>query len=93
MKITPIQSIREDFEAMDRNILILLHKRMELSKQMSYLKKQNQLPVIDLNQWNRQLENRLMENEGFGVDPNFLTSIFNLIHEESIRIQNQEHNK
>lgn len=93
MKITPIEAIREEFESIDKSILILLHQRMELSIKMSLLKKQNSLPVLDLNQWNKQSKNRLLENEKFGINPDFIQSVFNLIHEESIRIQNQEINK
>ncbi len=93
MKITPIEAIREEFESIDKSILILLHQRMELSIKMSLLKKQNSLPALDLNQWNKQSKNRLLENEKFGINPDFIQSVFNLIHEESIRIQNQEINK
>ncbi|MCX6190579.1 MAG: chorismate mutase [Bacteroidetes bacterium] len=93
MKITPIEAIREEFESIDKSILILLHQRMELSIKMSLLKKQNSLPVLDLIQWNKQSKNRFRENEKFGINPDFIQSVFNLIHEESIRIQNQEINK
>lgn len=84
-----ISDVRKQFDDIDKSILILLGIRTKLSKEIAMLKKQNNLNAIQLNVWKTQMENRLKENEKIKVDPDFMNTIFNIIHEESIRIQNQ----
>lgn len=84
-----ISDVRKQFDDIDKSILILLGIRAKLSKEIAMLKKQYNLNAIQLNVWKTQMENRLKENEKIKVDPDFMNKIFNIIHEESIRIQNQ----
>lgn len=85
-----ISDIRKQFEAIDRDLLILLGKRVELSKKIAILKKEESINILQTNIWEQQLQNRLKENEAFNIDSNFLKTIFTIIHEESIRIQKNE---
>ena len=64
--------------------------RSKLSGEIGKLKKDNHIDVVQLNAWKQQMENRVKENEKFKIDSDFMNKIFNVIHEESIRIQNQE---
>ena len=82
--------IRRQFDDIDKSILILLATRAQLSKEMALQKYSNDMDVFQPETWKQQLNNRLKENEKLKVDSDFLDKIFNTIHEESIRIQNQE---
>lgn len=90
MKHKTIPELRKKFEDIDKEILVLLGKRVQLSKEIAFLKKENRENVVQLNVWKEQLENRLEENNKLNIDVDFLIRIFNEIHEESIRIQNME---
>ena len=85
-----IFDIRRQFDDIDKSILILLATRTQLSKEMALQKKNNNIDVLQPETWKQQLHNRLKENEKLKVDSDFLNKIFTSIHEESIRIQNQE---
>jgi chorismate mutase len=90
MSTRTISEIRHQFEEIDKKIVILLAKRTSLSKEIALIKKSNQEDVVQPELWNVQLKKRLEENKILHMDPNFLKQIFNSIHAESVRIQNQE---
>jgi chorismate mutase len=90
MNARTISEIRNQFEEIDKEIVILLAKRTSLSKEIALIKKTNKENVVQPEVWNLQLKRRLEENKILHMDPNFLKQIFNSIHAESVRIQNQE---
>lgn len=90
MQHKTIEDLRNQIETIDKELLILLSKRMHLSKEIAFLKNENKENIVQLNVWRFQLENRLLENNKLNIDTEFLIRIFSMIHEESIRIQNQE---
>lgn len=82
-----IDEIRDDFNEIDQEILQLVKKRIKLAEEMAPLKKQKNMNVVQLNRWKKVTKDRMKENEKLGVDSLFLLKLFNLLHEESIRIQ------
>lgn len=90
MKGDSISDLRKQFEAIDKDLLILLGKRIDLSKKIAVLKKEKAINILQTNIWEKQLQNRLKENEALKIDADFLKTFFSLIHEESIRIQKKE---
>jgi chorismate mutase len=90
MMTKPIEDIRKEFEAIDKQVLQLLAKRCEFSKAISSLKKVSGIDIIQPGIWQHQMQQRMKENELLGVDETFLQKIFSLIHAESVRIQNHE---
>lgn len=93
MQHKTIEDLRNQIETIDKELLILLSKRMHLSKEIAFVKNENKENIVQLNVWRFQLENRLLENNKLNIDTEFLIRIFSMIHEESIRIQNQEVDK
>lgn len=90
MIIHSLSDLRRQFDDVDKSILILLGIRSQLSKEIAKIKKKKNLNVIQLKVWEKQMKNRFKENKKLKQDPDFLNKLFNIIHEESIRIQNQE---
>lgn len=90
MRAKTISEIRQQFEEIDKKIVILLAKRTSLSKEIALIKKLNKENVLQPEVWNEQLKKRLEENRILNIDSNFLKQLFNIIHTESVRIQNQE---
>lgn len=90
MIIHSLSDLRRQFDDVDKSILILLGIRSQLSKEIAKIKKKKNLNVVQLKVWEKQMKNRFKENKKLKQDPDFLNKIFNIIHEESIRIQNQE---
>ncbi len=90
MSIDSISDIRKKFEAIDKELLIILGKRQELSKQIAILKKKNSITILQTNIWEHQFQKRLKESEALNINAEFLKALFTIIHEESIRIQTEE---
>jgi len=85
-----VTQLRNQFEIIDQNILLLLNERYQLSKKMAQLKKAAQLDIVQPQHWKQQIENRLRDNERIHLNAEFVEGIFNLIHNESVRIQQLE---
>lgn len=82
--------IRNQFNELDKNLLILLSARVQLSKKIARLKKQYKLDIEQLDVWQERFDSRLKESEQLQIDKTYLKNVFDLIHQESIRIQKQE---
>jgi len=84
------EHIRHQFNELDKNLLVLLAARTQLSKKMAKLKKMHGVDVKQSLVWQNHMQNRYKENEELKIDKEYLNNIFELIHQESIRIQKQE---
>lgn len=85
-----LEYIRHQFNEIDKDILVLLGARVQLSKRIAKLKYTQQLEVKQEIVWQQNLANRVKENVGVKIDSEYLKKIFEVIHEESIRIQKSE---
>ena len=85
-----LEYIRYQFNEIDKNILVLLGARTQLSKRIAKLKNAQQLEVKQETVWKQNLANRIKENVTIKIDSEYLKKIFEVIHEESIRIQQSE---
>jgi chorismate mutase len=85
-----ISDIRQQFEDIDKSILVLLGMRQKLSIEIAAVKRLHDLPILQIEIWNAHLKRRIQENQTIKLNDDFLMQIFNLLHKESIRIQNQE---
>lgn len=85
-----LEYIRHQFNEIDKNILVLLGARAQLSKRIAKLKNTQQLEVKQETVWQQNLANRIKENVSIKIDSEYLKKIFEVIHEESIRIQKSE---
>jgi len=63
--------------------------RLELVKQIGDYKRENNLPVFQLDRWQKVFESRPEWAETMDINPDFVSAIFKLIHDESIRIQTE----
>lgn len=90
---TQLENIRHQFNEIDKNILVLLGARAQLSKRMAKLKISEQMEVKQEAVWKQNLANRMKENVNVKIDSKYLERIFEVIHEESIRIQQSEIDK
>ena len=76
MSANTIAEIRKEFEEIDRQVLGLIGRRMQLSQKIAGLKQQ-------------EMRERKKEGHGIGVDEAFVVKLYSLIHDESVRVQRQ----
>lgn len=84
-----LEQLRARIDDIDANILSLLSRRMGASAEIGHLKKKNNVSIIQMRRWEEVLSQMLSLGGDAGLDEEFVRCVFNLIHEESINVQNR----
>jgi chorismate mutase len=74
-------------KTIDLEIIYLLSRRFENVKQIWLLKNELNLDIHQENRWNELLWDVLDESRSRMLDDDFVVKIWNLIHEESKKMQ------
>lgn len=85
--ISNIEYIRTYIDEIDQSILSIISERMLLSKKIGSLKKLSKVDILQINRWNKILLLLKKSGKSLGLSEIFIEKIFNLIHQESIKIQ------
>ncbi len=85
-----LEFLREKIDKTDTEIIRLLGQRMQLVKEVSQIKKQNNMSVLQMNRWSNLLNERMNQADKQQLDRDFIKEIFEQIHKESIAIQEKE---
>lgn len=83
-----LQLLRSEIDEIDQTILEKLSIRTDLVKQIGEYKKENNVTILQVDRWEEILNKRIKLGEAMKLDKSFIESMINLIHKESIRIQN-----
>lgn len=70
----------------------VLSRRLELVKKVGQYKKDKNVAIFQLERWNKIIENRPLWGEKLNLNADFVKSIYQDIHDESIRIQTDIYN-
>ena len=84
-----IDQLRAQIDVIDESILAALHRRMEVSRQIGQYKKENNVAILQTSRWDAVLARVIEKGRTYGLSEDFITEIFNTIHEESVESQNQ----
>lgn len=79
--------LRDDLNVLDQSILQLLAKRKNLVRTIGKEKKQLNLAVVQAQQWEKTIQNRIFEAQQLDLDTDFIKAIFDRIHQASINEQ------
>jgi len=88
-----LQILRDRVDALDADIIDLLGKRMNISREMGALKKEEGITIFQLERWKEILESREAWGKSANLTETFLSAYLEAIHKESIRAQNGVMNK
>jgi len=88
-----LDDLREQIDAIDREIIEAIAGRFNLVEQIGQVKKDNNVTTLQMNRWDALLKDRKSKAEKLGLDMSFVGDIYNLIHKESIRVQSEIMNK
>jgi chorismate mutase len=86
--ITQLEKLRKVINSIDDEILHVLSTRMSVAKQIGEYKKNNKVTILQIKRWEEILSSRLQKGEMMGLSVEFIKELYQLIHNESIRIQN-----
>ncbi len=84
-----IEQSRHQIDSIDTQLLELLSQRMEIIKSIGRYKATNNLSVFQLERWESILKTRLQTGEKLQLSPDFIRSLLQKIHKESILAQNE----
>lgn len=84
-----IDMLRAKIDVIDETILSALSSRMEVSRQIGQYKKENNVAILQTSRWDAVLARVIEKGRSYGLSEEFITDIFNTIHEESVESQNQ----
>ena len=85
-----LRLLREQIDYIDKDVLRLMSARFEVARQIARVKEEGNLAVFQPKRWDTVLRQRMEAAERQGVDPAFVKALFEKIHAESVRVQEQE---
>ncbi len=82
-----ITHLRALIEQVDDRILQDLAERMRWVEQIGAIKRENDIPVLQIDRWENLLEDHLSKGNQLGLDAEFIKSLFELIHVQAVKKQ------
>lgn len=84
-----LRQLRAQIDVMDENLIFTLASRMKVSRRIGELKKQSSIAILQPGRWDAVLEKAVASATAYGLDPDFIKRLFNLIHDASVAEQNK----
>ncbi len=88
-----ITQLRHQIDDLDNQLMELLAKRMRVCRQIGQYKKEHNMTVFQASRYNEILEKRGAQGALCGMSPEFVATVFESVHEESVRQQMEIINK
>ncbi len=82
-----LDELRGVIDRLDDEILRLLSMRMEVAEGIGFIKRENNVMILQSTRWNQVVERILARSEELGLSKEFLNIILEAIHIESINKQ------
>lgn len=79
--------LRQQIDQIDNDLLEALSKRMRISREIGQYKKEHSMPVVQTGRYDDILNSRAAAAEELGMNGDFMKTVYQAIHEESVRQQ------
>ena len=84
-----IDQLRAQIDVLDENLLFLLGSRLGVSRKIGQYKKEHNIAILQSGRWDALLQEVREKGKRYGLSEAFIETVFNAIHEESVRAQNE----
>ncbi len=81
--------LRNRIDSIDAELLETLSSRVAIVKQIGRYKKENNVTALQINRWAQLMEDRINIGKKLDLNDSFVKTIFQLIHEDSVRMQTE----
>lgn len=88
-----LKDLRLEIDELDNELIDLLAKRMRVCRNIGQYKKENGMTIVQTHRYSEILDKRGAQGSLLGIDMQCVKSIFEHIHEESVRQQMEIINK
>ena len=79
--------LRQQIDQIDNELIEILAKRMRISREIGQYKKEHSMQIVHTNRYDDILTTRVKLAEELGMSGNFMRTVIEAIHEESVRQQ------
>jgi chorismate mutase len=82
-----LAELRNQIDLIDKTLIDLAKKRMNVIKEVGNYKKQQNIPPLDAKRWDEVMKSRIEQGKKCGLSEKLIKSIFEAIHEEALLIE------
>lgn len=82
-----LDEYREQIDEIDNQLIEMLGKRTEVVRKIGVFKRENNIDIVNEERWKRVIDSRKALARKYGLSENFITDMFNMIHDESVEIE------
>ncbi|MGO3806330.1 MAG: chorismate mutase, partial [Sphingobacterium sp.] len=84
-----LSEFRQQIDKLDDAILKQIGDRMKIAEKIGEYKRDNNVTILQVNRWDEIVEKRLQLAKALALGEEFATKYLELLHNESIRKQNE----
>ena len=88
-----LTALRHQIDEIDNALIEQLAKRMRLSREIGQYKKEHDMTIVQTGRYNEILDKRGAQGVLCGMSSDFMKTVFEAIHEESVHQQIEVMNK
>ncbi len=81
--------LRNRIDSIDAELLEMLSSRVAIVKQIGQYKKDHNVTALQINRWSQLMDNRVNLGKNLALNEGFVKTLFQLIHEDSVRMQTE----
>ncbi len=81
--------LRNRIDSIDAELLEMLSSRGAIVKQIGQYKKDHNVTALQINRWSQLMDNRVNLGKNLELNEGFVKTLFQLIHEDSVRMQTE----
>ena len=82
-----LEQLRSEIDKLDSELIHILARRMQIIDEIGNYKKVNNITILQLDRWREIASNRVAQAENMGLSREFITTLLNIVHDESIKRQ------
>lgn len=82
-----IAELRSEISRVDSKLIGDLAERMKAVESIGRIKREHNIPVLQLNRWEHLLDDHLAQAKEAGLDSQFVKALFEMIHAQAVRKQ------
>lgn len=86
---TRLDLLRSRIDSIDAELLEMLSSRVAIVKQIGQYKKDHNVTALQINRWSQLMDNRVNLGKNLELNEGFVKTLFQLIHEDSVRMQTE----
>ncbi len=84
-----LSNLRAEIDQIDSELFELLSKRMRVAEQIGAVKRENNVAILQGDRWNSIVDKAIAQSKELGLSEDFLKTVLQAIHIESINRQNE----